>query len=90
MSEVISAFLRHRGYRSEPIYGVARRGKNGEWFMHAWMDVEGSRFDPVLWVRDRNVGKKYSYQVEPEVGDALRCDVEFIIESSLEELDQIL
>jgi hypothetical protein len=88
VSEVISAWLKKRGYAAEPVYGVARHGKQ-EWFPHAWMSVEGRRFDPVLWVQGKNMSK-YKYTEDPEVAGMLRCDVEFIVEGSIEELDMAI
>lgn len=86
VSEVLAAWLKSRGYAVEPVYGFARHGRK-PWFMHAWLDVEGERFDPVLWVQGRPVNK-YRYSTKPEVAEALLCDVEYIVESSVEELDR--
>jgi hypothetical protein len=88
VSEVISEWLRRKGYSAEPVYGVARRGKQ-PWFLHAWMNIEGQRFDPVLWVQGMRM-QKYSYKAESGVAGALRCDVEYIIESSVGDLDQAI
>ena len=88
VSEVISAWLKTRGYSVEPVYGAARHGKK-DWFLHAWMNVEGQRFDPVLWVQGKKM-EKYTYTEDQEVASALRCDVEYIIEGSIEELDKVI
>ena len=87
VSEVISAWLKTRGYAAEPVYGAARYGKR-EWFLHAWMNVEGRRFDPTLWAQGRK--RSYQYMVDPEVAKALRCDVEYIIEGEIEALDKVI
>lgn len=87
VSEVIAAWLKTRGYAVEPVYGAARYGKK-DWFMHAWMTIEGQRFDPTLWVQRPN--RRYQYREDPGVAKALRCDVEYIIEGSIEELDKVI
>lgn len=86
VSEVIAAWLKKKGYNAEAVYGAARYGKKA-WFLHAWIEVDGKRFDPVLWVQGRNMAK-HEYTIEPEAAKALRCDVEYILESSVEELDR--
>lgn len=88
VSEVIAAFLQKRGYQAQAVYGAARRGKKS-FFLHAWLDIEGERFDPTIWVQDRQP-QKYNYKVEPEVAQALRCDLEYILEGTVEELDEKL
>lgn len=86
VSEVLAAWLKTRGYAAEPVYGIARRGKKAG-FMHAWMLIEGELFDPVLWVQDFPV-HQYKYKLAPDVAQALRCDVEYIVESEIEGLDR--
>lgn len=88
VSEVIAAWLKKRGYSAEPVYGHARYGKR-DWFPHAWLTVEGRRFDPVLWVQACDM-EKYRYREDPDVEGMLLCDVEFILEGSVEELDQVI
>ncbi len=88
VSEVLVAWLQTRGYQAEAIYGSAKRGRTGTWFLHAWMKVEGRRFDPVLWVQERETAK-YKYNENPSAAEALQCDVEFIIEGELEDLDKV-
>lgn len=87
VSEVIAAWLKTRGYAVEPVYGAARYGKR-EWFLHAWLTIEGQRFDPTLWVQRPK--RRYQYTEDPGVAQALRCDVGYIIEGSIEELDKVI
>lgn len=87
ISEILSEWLKRKGYQAEAVYGAARYGKKGSWFLHAWMEIEGARFDPVLWVQNRKMSK-YTYEIEPKAAEALKCDVEMIVEGSVEELDK--
>jgi hypothetical protein len=89
VAEVISEFLRRRGFQAQAVYGVARKGKHGVPFLHAWIDILGRRFDPVIWVQDRKTGS-YRYRVDPTVKKALACDVEWTIEWRVPELEKLL
>jgi hypothetical protein len=86
VSEVLAAWLQKRGFNVKVVYGTAHRRKQ-EPFMHAWLDVDGLRFDPVLWVQGFPVDK-YVYRVDPGVASALLCDIETIIEDMMEWLDR--
>jgi len=88
VSEVISEFLRGQGYEAKAIYGVAKRGRE-ESFYHAWMEVMGERFDPVLWVRGRKLSE-YRYEVKPRVKAALACDIEIQVEDWVPVLEDAL
>lgn len=73
VSEVIAKFLKKHGVAVEVVYGEARLGRSGEPFMHAWLDIVGEQFDPVLWIF-RDDLSRYRYKVEPGIKTALYCD----------------
>lgn len=72
VSEVLSRFLKGRGYGAEVLYGRAKKGVRGEPFMHAWLWIEGEEFDPVLWVQDADI-ERHRYRLQPAVKEALTC-----------------
>lgn len=77
VSELIAAFLERQGVLVRVIYGNARRGRSGELFMHAWLDIDGERFDPVLWVfyKDKDLAR-YRYEADPGIATVLYCEME--------------
>ncbi len=75
VAELIAAFLRRQDVLVQVIYGNARRGRSGESFMHAWLDIGGERFDPVLWIFHEDL-ERYRYKVEPGVEGALYCELD--------------
>jgi len=48
VSEILAAFGRSRGYDVRPVYGTVTTG--GEKLEHAWLSVQGRRFDPTWWL----------------------------------------
>jgi len=92
VSEVISEFLRRRGVRAKTVYGMAKRG-GGRPFEHAWMEIEGLEFDPVLWAQGRRLSqfqyhRKAAVRKVFEAGRcALRGDID---EGALEELELMI
>lgn len=89
ISEVIAELLRHRGYVAKVIYGIVKRGKKGVPFEHAWLNLEGRRFDPVLWVVEAQP-ERYIYRSKPEVMDALACEVQWQRDNIVPELEKAL
>lgn len=65
ISEIIASFLMSRGYQAEAVYGRSRKG-DGKPFSHAWLEIEGHVFDPVLWAQKRPL-KSYFYQSDESV-----------------------
>lgn len=58
--------------------------------MHAWMIVDGERFDPVFWVQDIMVSE---YNEDPVVARSLRrSDVRLkqIVQDTIEKLDKAI
>lgn len=91
LSEIIAEFLRRRGFDAKAVYGLSKKGENGKPFGHAWIDIEGEEFDPVLWVQKRPLSQ-YQYLPDESVRQefeagvcALRGDVD---QGALAELER--
>ncbi len=87
VSEVIAAFLESLGVEVGVIYGWARPGRDDP-FMHAWLNIAGERFDPVLWVF-RDDLSRYFYKKEKGVSAVLYCEL-FGMDEQITELTEAM
>lgn len=84
VAETLAAFLRRRGFSVKIIYGIAGWGELDDplldLFEHAWLEVDGRRFDPTLWVQKVTMPTHYyreSRTVSQRIKEEISCAPQF-------------